>query len=81
MLGDRLTGSHLTRAMLTRGDKQVWCAVTDDSDEEAIKDLVGNDFTALIASFNEDSFFCTSGMQWSFAVPIKVVTVIEDLYN
>ncbi len=77
MLSTRLTGSHLTRAMLTRGDKQVWCAVADDSDEEAIQDLVGNDFTALIASFNEDSFFCTSGMRWSFAVPIEISLVTD----
>ncbi len=76
-MNDKLVGSDLTRSMLTRGDKQVWCAVADDSDEEAMKDLVGNDFTAFIDSFNEDGFFCTSGMQWSFAVPIKIVAMTD----
>lgn len=77
MLGEiglnyNLTGSNLTRAMLERGDEQVWCAVSDVSDKEAMEDLFGNDFTALIVSFDEERFICSGGMEWSFAVPIKI---------
>jgi len=73
-----LTGSELTRAMLDRGDKQIWCAVGDDSDEEAMSDQVDNDFTARIVSFDDGSFFCTAGMAWLFAVPIKIVPLTQD---
>lgn len=73
-----LTGSELTRAMLERGDKQIWCAVGDDSDEEAMLDQVDNDFTARIVTFNDGNFFCTAGMEWSCAVPIKIVPLTQD---
>ena len=73
-----LTGSELTRAMLNRGDKQIWCAVGDDSDEEAMLDQVDNDFTARIVSFKDGNFLCTAGMAWSFAVPIKIVPLTQD---
>lgn len=76
-MNSKLIGSHLTRAMLTRGNAQVWCAVSDDSDDEAMQDLQGNDFTAYIVSYSEDSFFSDTGMQWAFAVPIKVVALEE----
>ncbi len=75
MVDNKLTGSHLTRAMLVRGDKQVWCAVADYSDEEAMEDLANNDFTAFIVSATDGSFYCTGGMEWKFAVPIKIVAV------
>ncbi|MDE4456066.1 hypothetical protein EPB74_12465 [Psychrobacter sp. DAB_AL62B] len=75
MLNNGLTGSRLTRAMLARGDQQVWCAVADYSDEEAMQDLVNNDFTAFIVSSKENSFFCTGGMEWKFAVPIKIIAL------
>ena len=74
-LNNELTGSDLTRAMLARGDSQIWCAVADDSDEEAMEDLANNDFTAFIVSSQENCFFCTGGMEWRFAVPIKIVAV------
>lgn len=70
-------GSHLTRAMLKQEDKPVWCCVSDNSDEEAIKDLVGNDFMLFITSYQKEHFYCTDGMAWSFAVPIKIVVVTE----
>ena len=73
----QLTGSHLTRVMLRRSKYPIWCAVSDNSDEEAMQDLPGNDFTAFIASFSEGCFFCTCGMQWLFAVPIKIVALTE----
>ena len=75
MVKNKLTGSYLTRAMLSRGDKQVWCAVADCSDEGAMEDLVDNDFTAFIVSFKDGDFLCTGGMEWKFAVPIKIVAV------
>ncbi|WP_350562191.1 hypothetical protein [Psychrobacter sp. CAL346-MNA-CIBAN-0220] len=71
-MNNKLTGSDLTRAMLKRGDQQIWCAVEDSSDEEAMADQINNDFTARIVSFTDGSFFCTGGMAWLFAVPIKI---------
>ncbi len=73
-----LTGSELTRAMLSRGDTQIWCAVSDNSDEEAMADQADNDFTARIVSFDEGSFYCTAGMAWAFAVPIKISPLTQD---
>ncbi len=72
-----LTGSDLTRAMLERGDTEIWCAVGDDSDDGAMSDQDNNDFTARIVSFDNESFLCTSGMAWLFAVPIKIVPLTQ----
>ena len=72
-MGNELKGSDLARAMLGRGYKKVWCAIDDDSDEQAITDLTGNDFTAYIVDFRDGFFYCTGGMQWLYAVPIKIV--------
>ena len=69
---DRLKGSDLTRAML-KHDQNIWCAVSDESDQQAISDLNGNDFTAYISKFQNGYFYCDGGMQWSYAVPIKIV--------
>lgn len=77
-MNKKLAGSDLTRAMLERGDKQIWCAVGDESDEEAMSDQVDNDFTARIVSFDDGHFYCTAGMAWSFAVPIKIVPLTQD---
>lgn len=77
-INTELTGSNLTRAMLNRSDQQVWCTVSDDSDEEAMQDLVNNDFTAFISSFNEYQFYSSSGVHWSFAVPIRIVATTES---
>jgi hypothetical protein len=74
----KLVGSHLTRAMLDRGDEQIWCAVDDDSDERAISDQIDNDFTARIMSFQDGKFFCTGGMPWLFAVPIKISLITQE---
>lgn len=51
--------------------------MADSSDEEAMQDLTDNDFTALISSCDEYSFFSTSGIQWLCAVPIKIVMITE----
>ncbi len=71
-MNQELNGSDLTRAMLERGDKHIWCAVSDDSDAEALSDQVDNDFTARVVSFKDGNFYCTSGTTWAFAVPIKI---------
>ena len=76
-MNNELTGSDLTRAMLERGDKKIWCAVCDDSDEQAMMDHCGNDFTAYIVSFRDGHFYCYAGMPWKFAVPIKISAVIQ----
>jgi len=77
-VNNKLTGSDLTRAMLDRGDKQIWCAVDDDSDERAISDQIDNDFTARIVSFRDGKFFCTAGMTWLYAVPIKISALTQE---
>ncbi len=71
-------GSDLARDMLAKGANEIWCAVSDNSDEEAMSDHNGNDFTARIVSFHEGFFYCTAGMAWSFAVPIKIVALTRS---
>nr|QJS05602.1 hypothetical protein [Psychrobacter sp.] len=68
-----LRGSDLTRAMLERGDEKVWCAISDESDKQAITDLTCNDFMAHIVAFEDGFFYCTGGMQWLHAVPAKII--------
>ena len=77
-MNSELMGSDLTRAMLDRGDKQIWCAVDDLSDERAISDQIDNDFTARIVSFRDGKFFCSAGMVWLYAVPIKIVPIRQQ---
>ena len=76
-MNGEITGSDLTRALLERGDKQVWCAVDDESDEQAMMDHCGNDFTAYIVSFKNGFFYCSCGTTWLFAVPIKISAVTQ----
>ena len=76
-MNGEITGSDLTRALLERGDKQVWCAVDDESDEQAMMDHCGNDFTAYIVSFKNGYFYCSCGTPWLFAVPIKISAVTQ----
>lgn len=73
-----LAGSDLTRAMLKRGDKDIWCAVADSSDEEAMHDQMDNDFTARIISFDNGSFLCSGGMAWAYAVAIKISAITQE---
>ena len=75
-----LRGSELTRTMLKCGYKKIWCAISDESDEQAIEENDGNDFTAYIVAFKDGYFYCTSGMQWLYAVPIKIEE-IRDIKN
>ena len=79
MLINEATGSDLARAMLARGDKKVWCAVSDDNDAEAMEGLSINEFTDFVTSYSETGFFCASGVEWAFAVPIKVMMVTESM--
>ncbi|CAN6960952.1 hypothetical protein [Psychrobacter immobilis] len=76
-MNNELKGSDLTRAMLTRGDKEIWCAVCDNSDEQAMMDHYGNDFTAYIVSYYDGYFYCSSGTPWGYAVPIKISAVMQ----
>ncbi|MBF0657362.1 hypothetical protein IPZ60_01250 [Psychrobacter sp. NG25] len=68
-----LIGSDLTRVMLENGCQDIWCAVDDNSDEDAMRDQIENDFTARIVSCDNEKFYCTAGMAWLCAVPIKVL--------
>lgn len=72
-MDNELKGSDLTRAMLARGDEKVWCAIANESDERAMTNLNGNYFMAYIVAFEDGLFYCTSGMPWLCAVPVKIV--------
>ena len=72
-MDNNLTGSELAHAMLRNGDKNIWCAVGDESDQETMSYLSGNDFTAYIVEFKNGCFYCSGGMPWLHAVPIKIV--------
>jgi len=72
-----ITGSELTRVMLEEGHQEVWCAVDDGYDQDAMAYLANNDFTARIVSFRDGMFYCTAGMAWSCAVPIKIVAITQ----
>ena len=51
-MNNRLSGSDLTRAMLERGDEQVWCAVSHKSAEHAMETIinVSSDFIMHIVA-------------------------------
>ncbi len=68
-----LSGSDLTRIMLERGDKQVWCAVSNDSDDNAMSIIknTNDNFIMYIVAFKESYFFCNQGEAWQYAVPVK----------
>ena len=74
-MSNELKGSDLTRAMLARGDNNIWCAVCDENDEQAMRGHCGNDFTAYIVSFYNGCFYCSGGMPWHYAVPIKISAI------
>ena len=82
IMDNKLTGSDLTRAMLEHDYQKIWCAVDDESDQQATSNLNGNDFTAYIVKFQNGYFYCDGGMQWLYAVPIKVraITYSEAIF-
>ena len=73
-----LVGSQLTRSMLKNGHQEIWCAVSDVSDEDAMEDQVGNDFTACIVDFRDGQFYCTADNGWFHAVPIEVRALTQN---
>ncbi len=73
-----LVGSQLTRSMLKNGHQEIWCAVSDVSDEDAMEDQVGNDFTACIVDFRDGQFYCTADNGWFHAVPIEVRALTQS---
>lgn len=72
-MNNKLIGSDLTRAMLKRGDQQIWCAVSKDNDEHAMTTIDNADYSFLkhIVSFNNSHFLCKDGTPWQYAVPVK----------
>lgn len=70
-----IEGSELTRAMLEDGHEEVWCAVDDSCDQDTMTNLANNDFTAYIVSYEDGMFYCSAGMAWACAVPIKIVAM------
>lgn len=79
-MNSKLLGSDLTRAMLERGDKQVWCAVSNESEQDAmntIKNIDGN-FIMHIVTFKDGCFFCKEDSTWLYAVPIKKTLLTQD---
>ncbi len=79
-MNNELKGSDLVRVMLKHGKKQIWCAVSDDSDEQTMLGHTSSEFTAHIVSFDDGSFYCTSNMPWLYAVPIKISEIVEQTH-
>ena len=75
-----LVGSNLTSAMLSRGDSHVWCAVSNDSDEQAVTAINKADYDCIhrITSFNDGYFFCSEGNSWVCAVPVKRIEISQS---
>lgn len=71
-------GSDLALAMLKRSDEHIWCAIYDDSDEQAIKAHDNDVFTAYIVSFRNGSFYCTGGIPWLYDLPININEFIKN---
>lgn len=79
-MSPQLIGSDLTRAMLERGDQQVWCAVSNESEQDAISTIrnVDGRFIMHIVSFEDGCFHCKEDSTWSYAVPIKKILLTQD---
>ncbi|MGP5337819.1 hypothetical protein [Psychrobacter maritimus] len=79
-MNNRLSGSGLTRAMLERGDEQVWCAVSHKSAEHAMETIinVSSDFIMHIVAFEDGHFLCKEGGRWKYAIPIKKVEITQE---
>ncbi|WP_198331392.1 hypothetical protein [Psychrobacter aquimaris] len=79
-MSTKLVGSSLTRAMLERGDKQVWCAVSNESEQDAmntIKNVDGKFIVHIIAS-EDGCFICKEEGSWKHAVPIKKIPLTQN---
>ena len=79
----RLSGSMLTCAMLARGEQQVLCAVSNESDEQAMAMIDNAEFDSLrhIVSAHNGEFFCKKGVAWQYAIGVKKVAVSYDDLN
>lgn len=79
--GRVVMGSELTHSMLKDGHQKIWCAVSDESDKNAMEDQEKNGLTSMISSFEDGKFYCTSGMAWRYAVPIKITALTRIEVN
>lgn len=72
-MNEVLMGSDLTRELLEQGSEKVWCAVSNNSDQDALAaiDNFSYNCTGYIISSTENCFFCNTGECWLYAVPIK----------
>ena len=75
-----LRGSDLARAMLKNSYRNIWGAVDDESDEQAMLDNDGNDFTAYIVAFKNGYFHSDGGVRWLCAVSIKIEEIKNSHY-
>jgi len=75
-----LVGSDLTRAMLERGDEQVWCAVSNESEQDVINTIknIDRNFIVHIVSFKDGCFLCKEKRAWKYAVPIKKTPLTQN---
>lgn len=78
-MNTRLVGSDLTRAMLSRNDKNMWCAVSNDGDEHAMAAINNADYHHIlrIVSFDNDHFVCKNGNLWQYAIPVKKIKLTQ----
>lgn len=76
----KLFGSSLTREMLKKGNKQIWCAVSNDSEEHAMTIIENSHYSLLvyITSFNDDEFICREGESWRFAIPVRKIELTQE---
>lgn len=79
-MNNNLVGSDLARAMLNRGDKQVWCAVSNDSDGQALTTINEADYSCIypIVTYTNDYFVCNEGKPWKYAVPVRRVELSQN---
>lgn len=78
-MSNKLVGSSLTREMLERGDEQVWCAVSNDSEAHAMSIIENSDYSSLvyITSFHDDEFICRAGKSCRFAIPVRKIELTQ----
>lgn len=79
-MSSELVGSDLTRAILERGDEQVWCAVSNVNAQQARATIKNgdSDFITHIVAFENDGFLCKEGKVWQFAVPVKKIPLTQN---
>lgn len=75
-----LVGNDLTRSMLAYGKEEVWCAVSNDSNEHTMVTIANVDYNFLkyIISYEDEFFFCEDGSPWQYTVPIKTKALTQD---